>query len=986
MAEKVSGTTIPLEKTANGSAHSSQMNGKSNHNSYNETGEQWVYLFSEGSAEMRDLLGGKGANLAEMTRIGLSVPPGFTITTRACNTYLECNESFPAGMWEQVLHALAELERTTGKKFGGVDHPLLVSCRSGAKFSMPGMMDTVLNIGLNDETSLGMIALTGDERFVYDSYRRLISMYGSVVMGVDEELFAVALAERRIQRNVTEDSQLGAADLKSLVDEFKHIVLRETGRDFPSDPIEQLRLATEAVFKSWNGKRAFDYRNAAGIAHDLGTAVNIVTMVFGNMGDDSGTGVVTTRNVSTGEPEIDGDYLTNAQGEDVVAGTHATSPISALKSEMPAIYEEFQGICRKLEQHYREVQDVEFTIERGRLWILQTRNAKRTAQAAVRIAVELAGEGLITRAEAVRRVRPEDVDFFLHPQFDPAEKREAIQRGDRIATGLNVSPGAAQGELAFDADTAERWAKQEGRQVIMVRPETKPDDVHGMLAANGLLTSRGGRTSHAALVARQFGKPAVVGIAEMDVDVTNRQLTIDGRVFKEGEYVSLDGTLGEVFAGQIATVIPDFDDPYLLELLGWADEISRLGVWANADYPHDAERARKYGARGIGLCRTEHMFFESNRLSHVQRMILAATDEERDDALATLLPFQRSDFEGLFRAMNDLPVTIRLIDPPLHEFLPSHDDLLRTTIELDACQHGFRQEAAALVETVERRRRMLHAVESLPSNNVGNGEMIGVGEVRKAIAELEHRQEMIAREIEMIESTLQQQRTMLEAVEALRETNPMLGLRGVRLGIHFPNLVRMQVRAIFEAACICAKDGIEVHPKVMIPLTAHNNELKIEQGFLEVEANAVMQEQGITIGYQFGTMIEIPRAALTADQIAEYAQFFSFGTNDLTQTVYGMSRDDAESSFLMEYLEKGILLENPFATIDEAGVGKLMNIGVTLGRQQRPDLNVGICGEHGGDPKSIDFCHRINLDYVSCSPFRVPIARLAAAHAAIDNG
>jgi pyruvate,orthophosphate dikinase len=880
---------------------------------------------------MRDLLGGKGANLAEMTRLGLPVPPGLIISTAACNAYLGA-KGLPAGMWPQVLAALAKVEKQVGRKLGDPKNPLLVSCRSGAKFSMPGMMDTVLNIGLNDAVAAGLAKASGNPRFVQDAYRRLVQMFGCVVMGLPDEPFESVLEKRREIRRVASDSDLTEEDLRAVTDEFKRIVRKHTGKDFPTDPLEQLRAAVVAVFESWNGKRAIDYRNAAGIPHDLGTAVNIVTMVFGNMGADSGTGVVTTRNVTTGEPDLEGDYLTNAQGEDVVAGTRATKPIAALKDEMPAIYRQFASICRKLEKHYREVQDVEFTIERGKLWMLQTRDAKRSATAAVRIAVDLAKERLISRAEAVARVKPEHIDYFLHPQFDPVEVAAAKARGDRIASGLNVSPGAASGVLAFDADTAERWAVKEKKAVIMVRPETKPDDVHGMLAARGILTSRGGRTSHAALVARQFGKPAVVGVLALNVDVEKRLFTIDGRRFREGDAVSVDGTTGDVFAGELKTVIPDFRDPYLLQVLSWADGIRRLGVWANADYPRDAERARGYGAEGIGLCRTEHMFFEPNRLAHVQRMILAKTDDVRNEALAMLLPFQREDFSGLFKAMNGLPVTIRLIDPPLHEFLPNHDELLRAVAEL------------------ETRGRLKH-----------DG-----SELSRVLAD-----------------ELKAKRELLDAVEAMREQNPMLGLRGVRLGIHMPALVRMQVRAIFEAACACVKEGIKVKPKIMIPLATTSAELKVERAVLEQEARAVLKEQRMRIPYQFGTMIEVPRAAIVAERIAEYAEFFSFGTNDLTQTTFGISRDDAETGFLTEYLESGILKTNPFATIDENGVGFLMQLGAERGRKRRPSLQVGICGEHGGDPASIDFCHRIGLDYVSCSPFRVPVARLAAAHAAL---
>ena len=895
---------------------------------------KWVYLFEEvdeaekyvgGEWEgVRGLLGGKGANLAEMTRIGVPVPPGFTVTTEACNAYLAAGEKFPEGMWEQALEALKHIEKKTGKKFGDPQNPLLVSCRSGAKFSMPGMMDTVLNIGLNDETAQGMVKLTGDERFVYDAYRRLVQMFGSVVLGISDEPFEAVIAEYRQKRGVESDAELTAEDWKEITERFKAIIKEHTGRDFPTDPYEQLRLATEAVFKSWNGKRAVDYRNAAGIPHDLGTAVNIVTMVFGNMGDDSATGVAMTRNATTGEKKIEGDYLTNAQGEDVVAGIRLTKPIDQLKEEMPETYAQFEEIARKLEQHYREMQDVEFTIERGKLWMLQTRDGKRTAQAAVRIAVDMAEEGLISKEEAVLRVTPEQVDFFLHPQFKAEARQAAIEAGDRVATGLNVSPGAAVGQVAFDADLAEKWAKEEGKAVIMVRPETKPDDVHGMLASEGILTSRGGRTSHAALVARQFGKPAVVGVAALNIDMENRQMTVDGRVIKEGDWISIDGTMGEVFVGQIETVVPDINDPYLIKLLSWADEFRRLGVWANADYPRDAQRARDYGAEGIGLCRTEHMFFESDRLPYVQQMILAKTDEEREAALEKLLPFQRSDFEGLFRVMDGLPVIIRLIDPPLHEFLPSHDELL--------------------VEVTELRLK---------------------GDNPELLAEKEK---------------------MLAAVEAMREANPMLGLRGVRLGIHMPGVTKMQVRAIFEAACKVAKEGVDVHPEIMIPLTSHANELKIQREALEEVARQVMQEQGIEVDYKFGTMIEIPRAAITADEIAQYAEFFSFGTNDLTQTTFGISRDDAEAGFLVEYMEKGILNKNPFATIDRNGVGALMKMAVEKGRATRPGLEVGICGEHGGDPDSIEFCHLINQNYVSCSPFRVPIARLAAAHAALRHG
>ena len=902
---------------------------------------KWVYLFDEvAQAEryvggdweaVRGLLGGKGANLAEMVRIGIPVPPGFTVTTEACNAYLAAGESFPKGMWEQVLESMKKIETAAGKKFGDAHNPLLVSCRSGGKFSMPGMMDTVLNIGLNDDTLEGMIKLTGDDRFVYDSYRRLIQMFGGVVMGIPDEPFEEVISAARRKAGVNSDAELAAGDWQTVTADFKKIYRHHTHRDFPTDPLVQLRKATEAVFKSWNGKRAVDYRNAAGIDHDLGTAVNIVTMVFGNMGDACATGVAMTRNASTGEQQIEGDYLTNAQGEDVVAGIRITEDIKKLNDEMPAAYREFEQICKKLENHYRDMQDVEFTIENGKLWMLQTRDGKRTAQAAVRIAVDMVDEGLINKEEAVMRVSPEQIDFFLHPQFDVQAKQNAQSSGAFLAKGLNVSPGAAVGIVAFEANRAEQWSKEHGKDVIMVRPETKPDDVHGMLAAEGILTSRGGRTSHAALVARQFGKPAVVGVSALEIDLANRKMSVGTMEIKEGDWLSIDGTTGEVFRGKLKTMVPDIKDPWLLKLLSWADEFRRLGVWANADYPKDAERARDYGAQGIGLCRTEHMFFESERLPHVQKMIMTDLARERQEALDAILPFQRDDFIGLFRVMDGLPVIIRLIDPPLHEFLPNRFDLMH---ELSDLKIRLRQ-AANLAQ---------------------------------------------------VDDLLEQIRikgTILKRVESLHEANPMLGLRGVRLGISIPELTTMQVRAIFEAACAAAKDGVDVHPEIMIPLTCHVNELKVQRQALETEAKKVMDEHDVKIDYKFGTMIEIPRAALTADEIAEYAEFISFGTNDLTQTTYGISRDDAEAGFLMKYISTGVLPDNPFAIIDPNGVGELMKIAVTKGRQVNPDLECGICGEHGGDPTSIQLCHELGLTYVSCSPFRVPIARLAAAHAAL---
>lgn len=901
--------------------------------------KQWVYLYSEldkaeayvgGSWDkVRALLGGKGANLADMTRLKIPVPPGFTVTTEACNAYLAAGQVFPDGMWEQELAALRQVEELTGKRFGNPSKPLLVSCRSGAKFSMPGMMDTILNIGLNDAVAEGLIALTSDPRFVYDAYRRLVQMFGSVVLNVPDEVFEAVITARRRLAGVAVDSELSAEDWQMVTQKFKEIVRTYTGEPFPDNPLEQLKLATEAVFKSWNGKRAIDYRNAAGIAHDLGTAVNIQTMVFGNMGADCATGVAMSRNASTGENALEGDYLHNAQGEDVVAGTRITQPLSDLAAEMPEIYAEFEATAERLEKHYRNMQDMEFTIEHGKLWILQTRDGKRTAQAEVRIAADMVEEGLICKDEAVKRVKPEQVEFFLHPQFDT----EARKTAQHIAAGLNVSPGAAVGVVALDADTAERWAREEGKAVIMVRLETKPDDVHGMLAARGILTSRGGRTSHAALVARQFGKSAVVGVEALEINLESREIRAGDLVMKEGDTLSIDGTTGDVYLGEVATVVPDIDNPYLSKVLAWADEIRELGVWANADYPQDAERARRYGAQGLGLVRTEHMFFETERLPIVQKMIMAANTTERAEALAALLPMQRGDFEGLFRAMDGLPVVIRLIDPPLHEFLPAYDELVSDLADLKV--------------------------------------------------QLQHHQTM--RDIDSALSQIREKQTFLERVIALREANPMLGTRGVRLGLLIPELTEMQVRAIFEAAVTVHREGVTVHPKVMIPLVSHVNELKVEQQALESVAETVMAEAGVQIPYRFGTMIEIPRAALTAHEIAEVAQFFSFGTNDLTQTTYGISRDDAEAGFLVDYLSSGILPDNPFATIDTAGVGQLMDLAVTEGRKVRSDLEIGICGEHGGDPRSIAFCHKLGLDYVSCSPYRVPVARLAAAHSALKE-
>ncbi|MHB8135900.1 MAG: pyruvate, phosphate dikinase [Anaerolineaceae bacterium] len=917
--------------------------------------KKWVYLFHEinqavadsnGDWEaVRGLLGGKGANLADMVRIGVPVPPGFTVTTEACNAY-QPNKEFPTGLWDQMLVALKDVENETGKKFGGEENPLLVSCRSGAKFSMPGMMDTVLNIGLNDATAQAMINLTGNERFVYDSYRRLIQMFGSVVLDITDEAFEEVFDGYKTRKNIIADTDLTTEDLKYLTEQFKRVVLKEKGFEFPQDPYTQLKYATEAVFRSWMGKRAVDYRRATDISDDLGTAVNIVTMVFGNMGWDSGTGVAFTRNPANGESKLYGDYLLNAQGEDVVAGIRNTDPVQKMSETMPEAYRQFLDIVAKLEKHYKDMQDVEFTIERGKLWMLQTRNGKRTASAAVRVAVEMVNEGLIDKNTAVLRVTPDQVDTLLHPQFDAKTKKKAGDEGRFFCSGVNASPGAAVGQVYFDANTTEKMHKEEHQDVIMVRPFTKPDDVHGMLSAKGILTSEGGATSHAAVVARQFGVPCVVGASAVKIDLDRRLMTVGEIVVREGEWISVDGTTGEVFIGKVDMTAPSLDEQTdLLKLLTWADEICAtpgirkaeadgyptvgLQVWANADYPKDARRAREYGAKGIGLCRTEHMFFEPERLPSVQRMILAKTSEERTEALNELLPSQRSDFEGLFEAMDGLPVIIRLIDPPLHEFLPSSDEL--------------------------REQIVTKRVENMAEYLLGKGD---------------------SKEVQKLEK-------LLLAVEGLHESNPMMGMRGIRLSIMMPEIVEMQVKAIMEAAANVALRGIHPKPEVMIPLTGHINELKVIQPRLIAIAKEVMDAKGVQFEYKFGTMIEIPRAAVTAGEIAGDAEFFSFGTNDLTQMTFGYSRDDAERSFLLKYVEDGILPKNPFQTIDRDGVGGLMKMAVEKGRATRPTLEVGICGEHGGDPSSIEFCHMIGQNYVSCSPFRVPIARLAAAHAAI---
>ena len=909
----------------------------------------WGGGIAEGNGGMKDLLGGKGAGLAEMTNAGLPTPPGFTITTEACNDYFNAGKALPAGLWDDVLAAVKVVEGQAAKGFGDPKNPLLVSVRSGAKFSMPGMMDTVLNLGLNEATLQGLIAITGNERFGWDAYRRFISMFGRIVLDVPSRVvkgkdgsevaynrFDEALdAAKEKHGKDAKDTDLDVDDLKKLVTTYKTIVKDTIGRDFPDDPNEQLDLAIKAVFGSWFGKRATDYRNSQKIAHDLGTAVNVVTMVFGNMGDDSGTGVAFTRDPNTGEKALYGEYLVNAQGEDVVAGIRTPSKIASLAQDMPKAYAEFKKIAEKLEKHYKDVQDLEFTIERGRLYMLQTRSAKRTAAAAVRIAIDMVKEKLITHEEALARIEPAQVDQLLRDQFDPVARAKA----KRMAKGLNASPGAAVGKAVFHADTAVAWVEK-GQKVVLVREETSPDDFHGMAVAQGILTAKGGATSHAAVVARQIGKPCVAGCSELEVNYATRSATANGVTIKEGDPISLDGTTGEVFLGALPTVPARFEEQKdLQKILEWADKIRRLMIWTNADKPEEAAQARSYGAQGIGLCRTEHMFREGPRLAIVRSAILVAhaatrakaklaageklTMEEKasvkrfDTAMAKLEALQQGDFEGILAAMTGLPVVIRLIDPPLHEFLPNLED------------------------------QLVKVTKAGP----------------KATAK---------------------DKELLATIKSMHEQNPMLGLRGCRLGLMIPDFVKIQTRAILNAAVAVKKAGKDPRPEIMIPLVGHVNELRATQALLEAEAASVVKAAGVKIHYKFGTMIEIPRACWVADEIAELAQFFSFGTNDLTQMTFGYSRDDAEGGFLLKYVEEKILPYNPFQSLDPVVVQE-MKMAVDLGRKTRPALEVGICGEHGGDPMSIGECHRIGLNYVSCSPFRVPVARLAAAQAALTD-
>lgn len=877
--------------------------------------KKYVYLFHEGNSEMRELLGGKGANLAEMTNIGLPVPPGLTITTEACNEYYVQNEQLPAGLEEELKKNLKVVEENIGKKLGDRENPLLVSVRSGAKISMPGMMDTILNLGLNDDTVEGMAAATGNRRFAMDCYRRFIQMFGDVAMGVDASLFENALGALKEKEGVQFDHQLTAEALEKLIATFKGIYKEGTGEEFPQEPEKQLLLAVMAVFRSWNSDRAIYYRKANKIPDDLGTAVNVQCMVFGNMGDDCGTGVAFTRNPATGEKGLFGEYLINAQGEDVVAGIRTPNPISSLEQDMPEVYAQFLEIAKNLENHYHDMQDMEFTVERGKLFMLQTRNGKRTAASAVKVAVDMVEEGLITKEEALMCLEPLQINQLLHPGIDPKAKLTAI------ASGLPASPGAAMGKCVFDADTAEKLGKA-GEKVILIRTETTPEDIHGMVEAQGILTSHGGMTSHAAVLARGMGVPAVCGAEALKIDAEGKKVVINGETLTEEDIVSIDGATGRIFKGEVP-LTASAQGKEFETFLGWADEIRVLDVRANADNPVDAQKARDFGAHGIGLTRTEHMFMEVDRLPAVQEMIMAETVEGRKAALAKLLPMQKGDFYGILKVMAGFPVTIRFLDPPLHEFLPNKEDLLVEITTLK-CTNG---DPAVIAEKEE----------------------------------------------------------LMKKVEALSEFNPMLGHRGCRLGVTYPEIYEMQARAVFEAVAELTKEGLEIIPEVEVPLVVHINEFHMLRAVIDDVAKQVKEEFGVDFEYTVGTMVEVPRAALTTDELATEAEFFSFGTNDLTQTTFGFSRDDAEGKFLQAYVDKKVLPISPFVSLDEKGVGKLMKIAIEGARSVKPDFLIGICGEHGGDPDSIDLCHRLGLDFVSCSPYRVPIARLAAAQAAIRN-
>ena len=881
-------------------------------------GGKYIYYFgggrAEGDGKMKEILGGKGAGLAEMTNAGAPVPQGFTISTEACRLFYKNDMRLPKGLEKEVKKYLARVEKSMGTKFGDPSKPLLVSVRSGAKFSMPGMMDTVLNLGFNDKTAEGLIKKTGNERFVYDSYRRFVQMFGNVVLGIDKNEFEQILQRKKDAKRIKQDTSLLVEDLKELVKEFKAKTKQKTRETFPADPYKQLQMTIEAVFRSWNNPRAIDYRRLHKIPGDLGTAVNVQAMVFGNMGEDCATGVGFTRNPSTGENKFYGEYLINAQGEDVVAGIRTPKPISELKQEMSRVYKELRYITSKLEKHYKDMQDFEFTVQQGKLYLLQTRTGKRTAPAAVKIAVDMVKEKLIKKEEALNRIEPIQLNQLLHPRIDPNANVRVIARG------LAASPGAAEGKLVFSAEEAVRWS-QEKEKVILVRHETDPNDIQGMAVAEGILTARGGMTSHAAVVARGMGKCCVVGCESIKINEQRKQFMVNGLIVRERDIISLNGTTGEVMLGAVPTIEPELTGEFG-EFMRWADQIRKLKVRTNADTPKDATQAIKFGAEGIGLCRTEHMFFAEERLPIVQEMILAKDPAERQTALDRLLPFQKNDFKGIFGVMEGLPVTIRTLDPPLHEFLPNRGELI--------------EEIATL-----------KAKEADP-------------------AQIEEKEKLLNR------------------VEELHETNPMLGHRGCRLGIMYPEITEMQVRAIFEAACELAKRGKKVFPEVMIPLVGDVNEFRNQKEVVVRTAEQTMTKYRVQIKYLVGTMIEIPRASLTADEIASEAEFFSFGTNDLTQMTYGFSRDDA-GKFLKYYTDHGILNQDPFVSLDQSGVGQLVEMGVKKGRLSRKNLKVGICGEHGGDPDSVVFCHKAGLDYVSCSPYRVPIARLAAAQAAIDK-
>jgi pyruvate,orthophosphate dikinase len=884
------------------------------------TGTQYVYFFGDGHADgngkMKDVLGGKGAGLAEMTNAGLPVPPGFTIQTEACREYMRGKLS--PQIDKEMKAALAKLEALQGQKLGAGDNPLLVSVRSGAKFSMPGMMDTILNLGLNDKAVEALAKRSNNPRFAYDSYRRLIQMFGDVVLDIPKKKFEHIFDGVKAKEKVKFDYELQPGALQEIIAEYKKLVKKETGKDFPQNPMEQLSAARDAVFRSWENDRAKTYRRINRIDDWLGTAVNVQAMVFGNLGENSGTGVGFTRNPATGEHAFFGEYLMNAQGEDVVSGVRTPLSISELEKAMPHVYRQLQDITKRMETHYRDMQDFEFTIQDGKLYMLQTRNGKRTGLAAVRVAIDMVKEGLITKEEAVFRVEPNQLYDFLVPRLD-----EKGQKVEVLATGLPASPGAAVGQIVFTAEEAVKaHAKGAYKSIILVRGETTPEDIAGMEVADGILTSRGGMTSHAAVVTRGMGKCCVAGAGDCTVDEAKKELRVKGKTYRQGDYISLDGTTGRVIAGQLKTIAAQPDDPDLVKFMSWVDPARRLQVWANADIPRDAKNARSFGAQGIGLCRTEHMFFAEDRIEHMRAMILADNEKDRRAALKKLLPMQRSDFAGLFKAMDGLPVVIRLLDPPLHEFLPKREDLLVQIARLE---------------------------ESKPKS-----------------------------------PKLKELRTLLHRVEELHEMNPMLGLRGCRLGITFPEITEMQARAIIEAAIQVKAKGGNPHPEIMIPLIGSIEEMRNQGAIVRRIADEVFAEKKTKVDYKVGTMIEIPRAALTADQIAEEAEFFSFGTNDLTQTTFGISRDDI-NNFLPAYLKAGIFKQDPFATLDQVGVGQLVKGAVEKGRGTRPNLKVGICGEHGGDPESVKFCHRIGLDYVSCSPFRLLTARLAAAQAALEE-